>query len=146
MELIRPSTTYFFQLAGLAKPFQANVIVKCIQLSAQIVSFYNIERFGRRILLILGGLGMTIACLVLGVLGTIPDWVPPGGLVIFLFCLWTWSYSSSCAPIGYVYLAEISTPRLRAKTAGFAAACTAAVGVVTNFCSPLMIAGWSYKT
>lgn len=67
---------------------------------------------------------MVVFCLAIAAVGT-PAWVPPGGLTIALFCLWTWCYSSSCAPIGYVYLAEIATPRLRAKTAGFAAACTA---------------------
>jgi SP family general alpha glucoside:H+ symporter-like MFS transporter len=139
-------TTYFFQLAGIKKPFQGNVIVKTIQLSAQIISFYNIEKFGRRPLLIIGGLGMTLGCLAIAIIGSVPHYTPPGGLVVAFFCLWTFSYSSSCAPIGYVYLAEISTPRLRAKTAGFAAACTALVGVVTNFCSPLLIASITYKT
>lgn len=70
---------------------------------------------------------MVIFCLAIAAVGT-PQWTPPGGLTIALFCLWTACYSSSCAPIGYVYLAEISTPRLRAKTAGFAAACTACFG------------------
>lgn len=125
------------------------MIVKCIQLSAQVISWYNIERFGRRILLLLGGGGMTVFCLSIAVVGT-PNWVPPGGLTIALFCLWTFCYSSSCAPIGYVYLAEIATPRLRAKTAGFAAACTACFGIFTNFVTPILLsvqkAGWSYKT
>jgi MFS family permease len=117
--------------------------------SAQVISWYNIERFGRRILLLLGGGGMTIFCLSIAVVGT-PNWVPPGGLTIALFCLWTFCYASSCAPIGYVYLAEIATPRLRAKTAGFAAACTACFGIFTNFVTPILLsvqkAGWSYKT
>ena len=92
---------------------------------------------------------MTIFCLSIAVVGT-PNWVPPGGLTIALFCLWTFCYASSCAPIGYVYLAEIATPRLRAKTAGFAAACTACFGIFTNFVTPILLsvqkAGWSYKT
>jgi len=125
-------TTYFFQLAGVANPFLGNVIVKCIQLSAQVVSWYNIERFGRRILLLVGGGGMVIFCLAIAAVGTNPHWQPPGGLTIALFCLWTACYSSSTAPIGYVYLAEIATPRLRAKTAGFCAACTACFGWVQN--------------
>jgi SP family general alpha glucoside:H+ symporter-like MFS transporter len=125
------------------------VIVKCIQLSAQVLSWYNIERFGRRILLLIGGGGMTVFCLSIAAVGT-PNWVPPGGLTIALFCLWTFCYASSCALIGYVYLAEIATPRLRAKTAGFAAACTACFGIFTNFVTPILLsvqkAGWSYKT
>jgi len=92
---------------------------------------------------------MTVFCLSIAVVGT-PNWVPPGGLTIALFCLWTFCYASSCAPIGYVYLAEIATPRLRAKTAGFAAACTACFGIFTNFVTPILLsvqkAGWSYKT
>lgn len=72
---------------------------------------------------------MTVMCLAIAVVGT-PNWTPPGGLVVAFFCMWTWCYSSSCAPIGYVYLAEISTPRLRAKTAGFAASITACFGYV----------------
>ena len=120
--------------AGVADPFLGNVIVKCIQLTAQLISWYNIERFGRRILLLVGGGGMVVFVLAIAAVGT-PAWTPPGALTIALFCLWTWCYSSSCAPIGYVYLAEIATPRLRAKTAGFAAACTAVFGTPSYSCT-----------
>jgi len=143
-------TTYFFQLAGVANPFLGNVIVKCIQLSAQVVSWYNIEKFGRRPLLLIGGAGMILMCAAIAGVGTAPNYVPPGGLVVALFCIWTWSYASSCAPIGYCYIAEIATPRLRAKTAGFASSLTAAFGIFTNFVTPILLssqeAGWSYKT
>ena len=125
-------TTYFFQLAGMSNPFLGNVIVKTMQLSAQIVSFYNIERFGRRPLLLIGGAGMMIMNLAIAIIGSVPGYTPNAGLVITFFCLWVWSYSSSCAPIGYCYLAEISTPRLRAKTAGFAASMTCLFGVSSS--------------
>lgn len=41
---------------------------------------------------------------------------------------------------GYTFLAESSTPRLRAKTAGFAAGGTCFVGLIFNYCVPIMLA------
>ena len=126
------------------------MIVKCIQLSSQIFSWYNIERFGRRPLLLIGGAGMGLMCLAIAIVGSIPNYTPAGGLVVALFCIWTFSYSSSMAPLGYVCVAEMATPRLRAKTAGFASALTAMFGVFTNFVTPILLsaqeAGWLYKT
>ncbi len=79
-----------------------------MQLTAQIISFYTIERVGRRRLLVGCGTVMTAVCLVLGVLGCFPISDTPGGVLVFLFCLWTFSYASSCGPIGWAYTVEVS--------------------------------------
>ena len=68
-----------YQLAGLANPFLGNVIVKVMQLTAQIVSFFTIEKIGRRRLLVGGGSIMTLACLVIGILGSVSIKQVPGG-------------------------------------------------------------------
>ena len=41
---------------------------------------------------------------------------------------------------GWTFVGEASTPRLRAKTAGFAAGGTAAFGLLFNYTTPLMLA------
>ena len=73
-------------LAGVKDPFIGNVIVKTIQLTAQLVSFYNIERFGRRRLLLIGGAGMTLMNLAIAIVGT-PKWTPPGVIRVIVHLL-----------------------------------------------------------
>lgn len=41
---------------------------------------------------------------------------------------------------GWTFVAETSTPRLRAKTTGFAAGGTAAFGLLFNYTTPIMLA------
>ena len=93
---------------------------------------------------------MGLMCLAIAIIGSFPNKTPNGPAVVALFCIWTFSYASSMAPLGYVCVAEMATPRLRAKTAGFASACTALFGVFTNFVTPILLdplrAGWVYKT
>ncbi|ORY89818.1 and other transporter-domain-containing protein [Leucosporidium creatinivorum] len=145
-------TSYFFQLAGLKNPFLGTVAVNVILLSGILASFYLVERAGRRTLINYGGLVMVASLVVIGGLGFTGVTSATSNATIFFMCLWVAAYSTSAGPLGYVFLGESSTPILRAKTSGAAAAGAGAFGLIFNYCSPLMLsaapdgAGWGVKT
>ncbi|WWC89877.1 uncharacterized protein L201_004805 [Kwoniella dendrophila CBS 6074] len=143
-------TTYFLQQAGLPKPFQASVIVYCILIGSLMVSFYGIERFGRRTLILSGGAACTLFNVAIAGLGFAKKSDATDNATLAFICLWVFMYAFGFAGTGWTCAAEIATPRLRAKTTAFAASTNAISGAIFNSTVPLMIAAtsrnWGVKT
>lgn len=72
-----------------------------------------------------------------------------GSVIISMACLWCAAYALSAGPLGYVYLGEMSTVVLRAKTTGVAAAMTGVLNLITSYCVPILLsttaANWGVK-
>ncbi|WVQ68182.1 uncharacterized protein L199_006388 [Kwoniella botswanensis] len=140
-------TTYFFQLAGYPHPFEASLIQTCILLLFLVISFFVLDKVGRRPFLLGGGLIMSACCFCTGGIAYMEKL--PGGALVFLTCLWTASYAMSVGSIGWAYVADTASPRLRAKTAGMAAAGTAMFGLIFQYTVPIMLsaqqANWGLK-
>ncbi|WVW79665.1 hypothetical protein I302_101634 [Kwoniella bestiolae CBS 10118] len=146
-------TTYFFQQAGIPQPFQANVIVYCILIGANIVSFYLVERAGRRSLILYGGVASAVLCVIIGTMGVIEQTTATQSASLAVICMWVVVYALCFAGTGWLLAGEISTPRLRAKTASFIAATNAIAGTLYNTTVPLMLGSdgagarnWGLKT
>ncbi|WVR06137.1 hypothetical protein IAU60_003167 [Kwoniella sp. DSM 27419] len=140
-------TTYFFQLAGYPKPFEASLIQSCILLASLVGSFFVMDRVGRRYLLLGGGAIMT--CCSFSVAGIAFKSVLPGAALVSLACIWTSAYALSVGCTGWAYVADTATARLRAKTTGLAAAGTCIFGLIFQYTTPLMLspqkANWGLK-
>jgi hypothetical protein len=94
-------TTYFFQIAGLADPFLGSTIVYVILMLSIIVSFYLVEKVGRRTLVLWGGIVMAIANLVVGSLGFATlNQSALGAALISVCAVWIAAYAVSIAPVG----------------------------------------------
>ncbi|TYJ58911.1 hypothetical protein B9479_000344 [Cryptococcus floricola] len=144
-------TTYFFQQAGIPEPFQASVIVYCILLGALMISFYTIERFGRRTLILAGGVGCTIFNVIIGATGFMPkNSTTTDNTTLAFICLWVFTYATTFAGTCWSISAEVATPRLRAKATAFAISTNAMSGALFNTTVPLMISttsrNWGVKT
>lgn len=123
------------RIAGLDNPFLASTIIQVILIVGIIASFYVVERVGRRTLVLWGGAAMGCIDLAIGGIGfKTPDSATGAGLIT-VCSFWVLIYSLSLAPIGesgscglsvmlmgpgWVSVVEISSPRLRAKTAAVA--------------------------
>ncbi|ODO05600.1 hypothetical protein I350_04658 [Cryptococcus amylolentus CBS 6273] len=141
----------FFQQAGIPEPFQASVIVYCILLGALMISFYTIERFGRRTLILAGGVGCTIFNVIIGATGFMPkDSTTTNNTTLAFICLWVFTYATTFAGTCWSISAEVATPRLRAKATAFAISTNAMSGALFNTTVPLMISttsrNWGVKT
>jgi hypothetical protein len=114
-----------------------------------IISFWSVERLGRRPLLLVGGAVCVVAMLVNGAVATQKMTTTIGSVIISMACLWCAAYALSAGPLGYVYLGEMSTVVLRAKTTGVAAAMTGMLNLITSYCVPILLsataANWGVK-
>ncbi|KAH7143442.1 general substrate transporter [Dactylonectria macrodidyma] len=142
-------TTYFFQLAGVDDPFLGNIVKQMVLVVGILISFYMVDKVGRRTLVIYGGVAMGIITLIVGGLGFMTQTSSSGMALVALCSIWAFVYANSLAPIGWISLVEISSSNLRAKTTSIAVTIQYLTGILFNYCVPLMLsnqyAGWGQK-
>lgn len=94
-------TTYFFQMGGLADPFLGNVIINIVYIIALVGSFFLIDKWGRRPLVVWGSVALGIFNLAIGGLGWLENGSTTSGAVLITFCcLWMLAYALTLAPTG----------------------------------------------
>ncbi|KAJ0333721.1 hypothetical protein COL922a_010672 [Colletotrichum nupharicola] len=105
-----------------------------------------VDKVGRRTLVLGGGFGMMVICLIVGGLGFMQLTSASGPVLIALCGTWAFLYANSLAPIGWISLVEVSSPQLRAKTTSLAVTVQYVTGIIFNYTVPLMLsnqyAGW----
>jgi len=136
-------TTYFFILAGVkqSEAFSFTAIMFALQLVANMLSWYLIERFGRRFLLLTGTTVVLISHFVIGGIGTSSTYTSgpfPKAVVSFMVIL-TVFYELSLGSAGWAVSGEASTPALRALTQSIAVMASTISAFVIFFTIPYLI-------
>jgi sugar porter (SP) family MFS transporter len=141
-------TVYFFQQAGYDKPFEANLIFGCLQLVGTASSFFLLDLVGRRPLLIFGSGVCALCCWGLGGLAFAAE--PSGKGMVALCCIWISVYSATLNSLGYTFVGEISTQRLKSKTSAISFGVYACLSLIMAYICPYMLSdlewGWGLKT
>ncbi|KAH7025669.1 general substrate transporter [Microdochium trichocladiopsis] len=141
--------TYFFQQAGLEDPFKVKVITSSLQIVTVVSSVLLVDRYGRRLMACTATTLMWVSCLVVGILGFIPENSATVYVFILFACFWNIGIAANGAA-GWGYVGEISSQRLRPYTSSFAAAANAASGLVMSVLVPYMVNAnawnWRLKT
>jgi MFS family permease len=143
-------TTYFLQLAGLTNAFQGTVILYSIEIVALIAAVYMVEKVGRRPLVLIGTAGCGICMLLIGALANVKVTTASSSGLIVICSAWELFYGSSLSPIGWIFIAEVSTLALKAKTTAFAVIVQSLSGLLFSYTVPLMLsnqdANWGERT
>ncbi|CAK7217233.1 hypothetical protein SCUCBS95973_003076 [Sporothrix curviconia] len=142
----------FFKQSGFTDAFLITTILAIIQLVSSVVLVLVADRAGRRRPTLISTIGCTLALLVVGILGFVVktnNSKPIRSLLIFVACVWAF-FSKALGSIGWAFVGEIASQKLRARTAGVAAAASVVFGLTFNTTVPLMLntsgANWGYKT
>jgi hypothetical protein len=88
------------RIAGLKDPFIEKTCQTVVQLFGLLLAFYFVEKVGRRTLVLTAPLGLATLNFVIGGTGFLPNSSAVGSALISLFCIWTFIYALSLAPIG----------------------------------------------
>ncbi|KAM0700909.1 hypothetical protein Q7P35_012631 [Cladosporium inversicolor] len=108
--------TTFFQTVGLQNPFLISMITTVVNVCSTPISFYTIEKFGRRPLLIWGAVGMTVSEFVIAIVGTVSEDSKAASYVLIVFvCLFIFFFASTWGPAGWVIIGEIFQLPIRSK-------------------------------
>ncbi|KAI1759237.1 general substrate transporter [Hypoxylon sp. FL1150] len=131
---------YFLGLAGMTNSFVITVISNLLGIFAILIAFTLIERIGRRPQLLIGSLIM-VGCLAgMGILGFVnPGTQATNNGLAAVSTLWSLFYYISVGSIGWTIVGEISSTRLRAKTASIATMTNAILNMAWGIAIPYLI-------
>ncbi|KAK5133319.1 hypothetical protein LTR08_007844 [Meristemomyces frigidus] len=108
--------TTFFQQVGIENAFLISLITTIVNVVSTPVSFYTIERFGRRPLLIYGAIAMTLCEFIVAIVGTVhPDSPAANYCLITFVCLYIFFFASTWGPAAWVVIGEIFQLPMRSK-------------------------------
>jgi sugar porter (SP) family MFS transporter len=128
-----------FQEAGFHEKSQAiglNMIMSGWYVLCTITALVAVDRLGRKPLLLLGTLGMTVG---MAVVGGLFHWQASGMYVILAMALVMGAYLVSLAPLTWLIMSEIFPNRLRGKAMGVASVCVWTGSFAATFCFPPMV-------
>lgn len=109
-------TTFFIQLDIIRNPFLITLILSLIDLCSTPVSFYLVERFGRRRLLLYGGAGMALCDFLVAIIGG-ANASSKSGIkgAIAMICLFVLLFATTWGPGAWVVAGEIFPISIRSR-------------------------------
>ncbi|KAF2018163.1 general substrate transporter [Aaosphaeria arxii CBS 175.79] len=132
-------STYYMQLAGFSTEmsFKLQIVQQVISLLGNVMSWYLVDRVGRRNLTFYGLLILTVILFLMAGLATLETVGGNKGAVsmILLYCWW---YNVTIGATAYTILCEVSTSRLRVKTISIGIACQSMLNMMWSFVLPYL--------
>ena len=108
--------TTFFLSVGVQNAFLISMITTVVNVCSTPVSFYTIERYGRRPLLIYGAVAMSICEFIIAAVWTASAGSIVANYVMIVFvCLYVFFFASTWGPAAWVVIGEIFQLPIRAK-------------------------------
>ncbi|KAJ9608013.1 hypothetical protein H2200_008092 [Cladophialophora chaetospira] len=132
-------TTYYAQLAGYSTTtsFKILIIQQVLAMTGNIMSWFLIDRAGRRVLTVYGTLALAIVLCIMGGLAIGGSRTQVKGAIAMVL-LYIWLYSLTIGATGFTYLTEVATARLRAKTVSIGLATQSCFGLMWTFVLPYL--------
>ena len=109
-------TTFFQQLGTIDNPFLIGLVTSLVNVCSTPISFYTIERFGRRTLLIWGALGMVVCEFIVAIAGTANGSNPTTVKAEIAFiCIYIFFFASTWGPGAWVVIGETFPLPIRSR-------------------------------
>ncbi|KAL8691852.1 MAG: hypothetical protein Q9218_003013 [Villophora microphyllina] len=109
-------TTFFTQLGTIKNPFLISLITTLVNVCSTPISFWTIERFGRRPLLIWGALGMLCCEFLVAIMGTAaPNNTHVVQAMIAFICIYIFFFASTWGPGAWVVIGEVFPLPIRSR-------------------------------
>lgn len=108
--------TTFFKTVGLQNAFVISMITTAVNVGSTPLSFWTVEKLGRRMLLIYGAVGMLVCEFVIAIVGTVDEGSKAASLCLIVFtCFYIFFFASTWGPAAWVVIGEIFPLPIRAK-------------------------------
>lgn len=130
----------FFQTVGLKNAFVVSMITTAVNVGSTPLSFWTIEKFGRRMLLIYGALGMLVCEFIIAIVGTAAEGSKAASTCLIVFtCIYIFFFASTWGPAAWVVIGEIFPLPIRAKGVALSTASNWLWNFVIGFITPYMV-------
>ena len=109
-------TTFFTQLGTISNPFLISLITTLVNVCSTPISFYIIERFGRRTIMIWGALGMVVCEFIVAIAGTVDGGNPTTVKAEIAFiCIYIFFFATTWGPGAWVVIGEVFPLPIRSR-------------------------------
>ncbi|KAH8587673.1 general substrate transporter [Bisporella sp. PMI_857] len=116
-------TTFFTALGTISNPFLISLITSLVNVCSTPLSFYIIEKLGRRTIMIWGALGMVICQFIVAILGvTVFDNDNAVKAMIAFICIYIFFFATTWGPGAWVVIGEIFPLPIRSRGVGLSTA------------------------
>jgi MFS transporter, SP family, general alpha glucoside:H+ symporter len=132
-------STYYAQLAGYSteESFKLQIVQQIMSMVGNVISWFLIDKAGRRSLTLYGTIALTV---VLWIMGGLAVGGTPGELkgAIAMILIYCFLYNLSIGSTAYTCLTETATSRLRIKTIAIGLASANCISVMWSFVLPYL--------
>lgn len=133
-------STYYFELSGAttSEAYKISIGAQVLSMTGVVASWFLIDRIGRRPLLIMGMINLSILNLIVACTGLKTDNVTAMKVSTAFLCMYNFFYNLALGPLAYIYAAELSTVFLRVKTIAFGSIANSGLQTMWSFVLPYM--------
>lgn len=132
--------TTFFQTSGIENAFLISLITNLVNVVTTPLSFWAIERFGRRTLLIAGAALMLVCEFIIAAVGTaLPGSETASTVLIVFVCIYIFGFATTWGPCAWVVIGEIFPLPIRAKGVALSTASNWLWNFVIGYITPYMV-------
>jgi len=138
--------TQYFLRAGFENPFIITVITNSVNVASTFPGLYLVEKLGRRNLLLLGAIGMSVCQFIVGAVGTatadnVVGEVNRSGqqAAIAFVCIYIYFFASTWGPVAWVVTGELYPLKVRAKCLSMTTASNWLLNFAIAYATPYMV-------
>ena len=115
-------TTFFTSLGTIENPFLISLITTLVNVCSTPLSFWIIERFGRRSIMIWGAIGMVVCQFIVAIIGVSTDTTASVQAQIAFICIYISFFATTWGPGAWVVIGEIFPLPIRSRGVGLSTA------------------------
>ncbi|KAI0246702.1 MFS monosaccharide transporter [Lactifluus subvellereus] len=133
--------TAFFTNAGIRNPYLISIATSTVNVGMTVPGIWGVERFGRRRLLLVGAIGMTICEFIIAIIGstTTQSNQSAQSAEVALVCFYIAFFASTWGPVTWVVTGEIFPLKIRAKAMSLSVASNWLWNFAIGYATPYMV-------
>ncbi|KAF1987500.1 general substrate transporter [Aulographum hederae CBS 113979] len=133
-------TTFFQDLGTISNPFLIGLITTLVNVCSTPISFWTMEKVGRRPLLVWGALGMIVCQFIVAIAGTV-DGDNPNTVKaeIAFICIFIFFFATTWGPGAWVVIGEIYPLPIRSRGVGLSTASNWLWNCIIAVITPYMV-------
>jgi sugar porter (SP) family MFS transporter len=133
-------TTFFQELGTIKNEFLISIIANLVMTISTPISFYTVEKLGRRTLLLYGAIGMTICELIIAIAGTVDGDNPKTvSAMIAFICIYVHLFGTTWGPGAWVVIGEVFPIQIRSRGVGLSTASNWLWNCIIAVITPYMV-------
>ncbi|KAI3335091.1 general substrate transporter [Ustulina deusta] len=129
----------FQDLGTIQDPFLISLITTLVNVFSTPISFWTIEKIGRRPLFLWGAFGMAICQFIVAIIGTVTHSAAALSVMITFICIFIFFFASTWGPGSWVLIGEIFPLPIRARGVALSTASNWLWNFIIGLITPYMV-------